>query len=144
MNAVARSRAVLWVLLTGLLAFSGWLWLHPPALSSGETSHWWPVIINVARGQGYAGCFQEYFPFCHAGNQVTASREPLPVLLFAGVARLFGESFRLAGILEIAVNLAVLAVLFCLARDLAGEPSAILAAILWITYLPALKLIPQV
>src|SRR5207245_8409826 len=56
MNAVARSRAVLWVLLTGLLAFSGWLWLHPPALSSGETSHWWPVIITVAGGQGYGGC----------------------------------------------------------------------------------------
>jgi 4-amino-4-deoxy-L-arabinose transferase-like glycosyltransferase len=144
MNASGRSWAVLWVLLAGLLVYAAWLWLHPPALSSGETSHWWPIIINVARGQGYSGCFPEYFPFCHAGNQVTAAREPLPVLVFASVARLFGDSFCTAGILEIAVNLAVLAALFSLAKNLAGEKSAILASVLWIAYLPALKLIPQV
>src|SRR5262249_8513318 len=50
----------------------GALQLSPPAYEQGETSHWWPVVENVAHGNGYLACFPEYFPFCGPTNEVTA------------------------------------------------------------------------
>ncbi len=139
-----RNRALLGILAAGLLVNSLWLFLHPPALTSGETSHWWPIILNVAHGKGFVGCFPEYFPFCGAKNQVTAAREPVPVVLFAGMERLAGDSFRAASVLEILFDLAITVALFYFVREVAGRRMVWLAALLWVFYLPALKLIPQV
>jgi hypothetical protein len=137
-------RVLALLLSIGLAVDSGWLWTHPPGMESGETSHWWPVVINVARGHGFSGCFPDYFPFCGPGNQVTAAREPVPVLLFAGVARLSGESLQSAVALEILLDLGILIGIFLLARGLAGALAATLAALLWSVYLPSLEMILQV
>jgi len=132
------------VLLFALVVDAGWLWTHPPSLDSGETSHWWPIVVNVAQGRGYSGCFQEYFPFCGPANQVTAAREPVPVFLFAAVARLTKGSLLPAFVMEIALNSGVLIGIFLLAQRLAGPHVAALAALLWSLYPPALELILQV
>jgi Dolichyl-phosphate-mannose-protein mannosyltransferase len=139
-----RSRSLVLIVLFALLVDGVWLWTHPPGFESGETFHWWPTITNVARGHGYSGCDREYFPFCGATNQTTAAREPVPVLLFAAVARLTGESLLAGGIVEIGLNLAIVVGIFLLAWCLAGPLVALAAALLWSLYLPALKLIPQV
>ena len=99
---------------------AGWIGSHPPDLDSGETSHWWPIVLNVAQGRGYCGCFPEYFPFCGPANQVTAAREPVPVLLFAAVARLTTGSLLPAALVETALNSGILIGIFLLAQRLAG------------------------
>jgi len=132
------------LLLLALVVDAGWLWSHPPSVDSGETSHWWPIVVNVAQGRGYSGCFPEYFPFCGPANQVTAAREPVPVLLFAAVERLTTESLLPAVVLEIALNLGILIGIFLLAQRLAGPRAATVAALLWSLYVPALEMILQV
>jgi 4-amino-4-deoxy-L-arabinose transferase-like glycosyltransferase len=131
-------------LLVGVLVSAGWLLFHPPGPDSGETDHWWPLIRNIAHGRGYVACFPEYFPACASEDVPTAQREPVPVLLFAFVARLTDDSLLGAALIEIALKLAVFLVTFSLARELGGDRVATLAGVLWIFYLPALKLIPQV
>lgn len=141
----SRPRRVLALLLLfSLFLDLAWLGTHPPSLESGETSHWWPIVLNVAQGRGYTGCFQEYFPFCGPTNQVTAMREPVPVVLFAVVARLTGGSLSAAVALEIALHSGIVIGIFFLARALAGSTAATLAALLWSAYLPALELVLQV
>jgi 4-amino-4-deoxy-L-arabinose transferase-like glycosyltransferase len=116
----------------------------PPTADRGETPHWWPLVQNVAHGRGYVACLPEYFPFCGPTNEVTAQREPLPVLLFAAMARLTGDSLAAAAAVEVAVNLATLCGAFLLARELAGVRAGLLAALAWAAYLPAIQLLPQV
>ena len=137
-------RVLALILLFALVVDAGWLWTHPPSLDSGETSHWWPIVVNVAQGRGYSGCFPEYFPFCGPANQVTAAREPVPVLLFAAVASLTTESLLPAVVVEIALNSGILIGIFLLAQWLAGPHVAAVAALVWSLYLPALGLILQV
>ncbi len=121
-----------------------WLRTHPSGPESGETPHWWPIVLNVARGRGYVGCLKEYFPFCGATNQVTAMREPVPVLLFAVVERLTHASLLAAVAAEIVLNAGIVVGIFFLTRRLAGVTVAALAALLWSAYVPALELILQV
>lgn len=116
----------------------------PPALNAGENDTWWSIALNLAHGQGYSLCLTRYFPFCGPSNQVTAAREPLPVLLFAGVARLSGGSLWVATVVEWIIYLAVLVVIYFLTREWASTRAALLAAFLWAVYIPALELIPQV
>jgi len=116
----------------------------PPTMSTGQTERWWPVVLDLLQGQGYVQCIPEYFPFCGAGNRVTAMREPAPVLLFAAAARLAGPSLLAASILELVLNLAIVLGVFLLTREWAGGRAALLAALFWAAYLPAIKLVPQV
>jgi 4-amino-4-deoxy-L-arabinose transferase-like glycosyltransferase len=128
----------------GLMVDFGWLASHPPGLESGETLHWWPIVLNVAHGKGFEGCSPGYFPGCESRSWPTAAREPLPVLLFAGVASLTSDSLNAAAVTEIGLDLLVLAVLFLLAREVGGEALGAVTGLAWIFYLPAKKLIPQV
>jgi dolichyl-phosphate-mannose-protein mannosyltransferase len=138
-------RAVIGFVLAAVIANGGWLMTHPPGPLSGETPHWWPIVLNVAGGKGYVGCFPEYFPSCSGiPDWPTATREPLPVLLFAVVAKVLGSSLLAASMAEGALNVLVLLALLFLAREFKGEGTALLAGLLWLSYLPALKLIPQV
>ncbi len=116
----------------------------PPAPNAGENDSWWTIALNVAHGQGYNLCLTRYFPFCGPSNQVTAAREPLPVLLFAGVAFLSKGSLWAATVVEWIIDLAVLVLIYFLTREWAGTRAALLAAFLWAIYIPALELIPQV
>ncbi len=93
---------------------------QPPAVGSGETNHWWPLILNLIRGRGYAMCEPEYFPFCGLSNQLTASREPVPVFIFAVVALLTGQSLLAASAIEVGCYLGILLMIFLLTRNLAN------------------------
>ncbi len=116
----------------------------PPVPSAGENDTWWAIALNLAHGEGYSLCLTRYFPFCGPSNQATAAREPLPVLLFAGIARLSGDSLWAAVAAELFVFLAVLLVVYVLTREWAGPRAALLAASLWGGYIPAHELVSQV
>jgi 4-amino-4-deoxy-L-arabinose transferase-like glycosyltransferase len=116
----------------------------PPAQNAGENDSWWAIAQNLAHGQGYSLCLTRYFPFCGPSNQVTAAREPLPVLLFAGVAFLSGGSLWAATVVEWIIDLAILVVIYFLTREWLNTRAALLAALLWAVYIPAIELIPQV
>ncbi len=130
-------RILAFILVVAFFLAAPHFWVSPISLHAGETGNWWPIIDNVEDGRGYRGCFTSYFPFCGPANDVTAAREPAPVLLFAGVARLTRDSFRAAALIQILLNLAVTVGVFFLARELAKSTRvALLAALLWALYLP--------
>ena len=121
-----------------------WLFLHPPQFQNGETVSWWGIALNLKRGYGYSLCNQYYFPFCDVAGPATAMREAAPVLLFAGVARLFNESLFAAGVTELLLYIGVMIAVFHLARDWKGPLAGLLAAFGWAVYPRAISLIPQV
>ena len=116
----------------------------PPAPNAGENDTWWVIALNVAHGDGYSLCPTQYFPFCGPSNQMTATREPLPVLLFAGIALISGESLWAAVAAELFIYLSVLVTIYFLTREWSNSRAALLAAFLWAIYIPGHKLISQV
>ncbi len=127
----------------GLALGAGRLYTSPPSMEGDQTNTWWPASLHVANGEGFVDCLPIYFPFCGAGNQASAMREPLPVYLFAGVAAMHG-SLRTAGLVQLLLHLLVIIMVYLLAREWAGERIAGLAAGLWALYLPALVVLPQI
>ncbi len=123
---------------------ASWIIRYPPAFDMGETSHWWPIAMNVAQGRGYVFCETAYFPFCGPTNETTAQREPVPVLLYAGIAMLTNGSLPAATGLEILINSAIVAAVYFMAYELVDSSVAPLAALIWAIYLPALELLSQV
>jgi 4-amino-4-deoxy-L-arabinose transferase-like glycosyltransferase len=117
---------------------------HPPSMKSGESDSWWTIALNLIHGHGYSLCLTRYFPFCGPSNQVTATREPAPVFLFA-IAGLIGkESLWAAEIVEAIIYLAIILSVYFLTREWADTRSAVIASFMLAIYLPALELIPQV
>jgi len=99
------------------------------------------VARNLLEGRGYSFC-NAYFPFCGEQKQVTASVEPVPVLMFAAATKLFGARV-LAAIfwLQMAANLGTLLVVYLLGvRVLRQRRAALAAAFLMGVYLPAARL----
>jgi 4-amino-4-deoxy-L-arabinose transferase-like glycosyltransferase len=115
-----------------------------PASENGETRHWLPLILNVSEGKGYRACYPEYFPFCKTADDRTAQREPVPVLLFAGVALVFPHSPYALASVEIFANAGIMAGVFLMAEETSGTLVALLAALLWSIYLPAIRLSSQI
>lgn len=136
--------ALLLILALALALDAFRIWQEPPTPTSGETAHTWPIVLHLAHGQGYTACFHVYFPFCGPGNAETAQREPLPVLVFVGVAHLTSDSLLAAAIVNIAVHLATLLASFWLTLLLADRRAALLAAALWAVYLPGVKLVESI
>ena len=116
----------------------------PPAQDAGENDTWWAIALNLVHGEGYSLCIERYFPFCGPSNKATATREPLPVLLFAGLAWLAAESLWGAVSAEFIIYLSILVVTFLLTREWASPRAGLLAAFLWGLYIPAHQLITQV
>ena len=116
------------------------LWLHPPDVAFSQINLWWQIAQNLSHGYGYVGCAPAYFPFCGPHNQITAAREPVPVLLFAGLGWLTNQSLFAASLVMLLTNLAVIVATYYLARELADTRTALLAALLWACYLPAVRL----
>jgi 4-amino-4-deoxy-L-arabinose transferase-like glycosyltransferase len=137
-------RAVGIILVLGILLSAVVMSNHPPSLKSGETDSWWMIALNLIHGQGYSLCLTQYFPFCGPSNQLTAMREPFPVLLFTLVAWLGRDSLWIAEILEAIIYLAIIPSIYYLTREWADSRSAVIASFLWAIYLPVLELIPQV
>lgn len=115
------------------------LWLHPPGFEFNWENRWWQIALNVARGDGYVSCKTIYFPFCGPENQVTAMREPLPVLLFSFIALATGESLLAAAAAGVLLNLGVVLAVFFLTRELSNTRAGVLAALLWACYLPPVR-----
>ena len=103
----------------------------PPQTTAGENDTWWAIALNLIHGHGYSLCLTRYFPFCEHASQATAAREPFPVLFFAGVALLSGESLWAATFVEWIIYLTILIVIYFLTREWAGIRAALLAAFLW-------------
>ncbi len=101
---------------------------------------WSEIARNLAEGRGYVSCEPDYFPFCAAADQVTAAREPLPVLVFAALAGLFGSLQPAGLILAWILNLLILIGTFSIARELGGPRPALLAGLIWALYLPAIRI----
>ena len=116
----------------------------PPVADAGENDTWWAIALNLAHGDGYSLCLTRYFPFCGPSNQATATREPLPVLLFAGLAVISGESLWAAVAAEFFIYLSILVVVYFLTREWSSTRAGLLAAFLWGLYIPAHQLISQV
>lgn len=116
----------------------------PPAENAGENDTWWAIARNLVHGEGYSLCLTSYFPFCGPSNQATATREPLPVLFFAGIAFLSRESLWVAVAAELLIDLAILVAVYFLTREWSTSRAALLAAFLWAIYIPAHQLISQV
>lgn len=132
--------ALLLIMLLTLVLGIAQLRLHPPGWDFNWENRWWQIAVNVARGDGYVSCKPMYFPFCGPANQVTAMREPLPVLLFALIALVTGESLLAAAAAGVIVNLGTVVAVFFLTRELADTRTAVLAALLWGCYLPPVRL----
>jgi hypothetical protein len=129
----------LMVLLAAVLAVIK-LGLDRPSFEFNWENRWWQIALNVSRGEGYVACKEIYFPFCGPDNQVTAMREPLPVLLYAAIARLTAESLLAAAVAGVAANLALIIAVYYLAREVAGVKTALAAALMWTLYLAPVRL----
>jgi Dolichyl-phosphate-mannose-protein mannosyltransferase len=116
----------------------------PPAADRGETRDLWPVVLNVAHGQGMVGCTPKWFPGCGPTNQVTAMHEPVPVLVFAGVAALAHDSLNVVALVQVIVSVLTVVGVTLLTRQMAGPMTALVAGAVWAVYLPAVRLVPQV
>jgi 4-amino-4-deoxy-L-arabinose transferase-like glycosyltransferase len=137
-------RAVGAFLVLGILLSVIVMATHPPSLNSGETDSWWTIALNLIHSHGYSLCLPRYFPFCGPSNQVTATREPVPVFLFAAAAWFGNDSLGIAEIVEAIIYLAIIVAIYFLTREWADTRSAVIASFLWTIYRPALELIPQV
>jgi 4-amino-4-deoxy-L-arabinose transferase-like glycosyltransferase len=137
-----RHTALVLFLLAALMVVLGVLklWLDRPSFEFNWENRWWQIALNLARGEGYVSCKEIYFPFCGPTNQATAMREPLPVLLFALIARLTNESLLMAAASGVIANVAVMVGLFYLGREVANRLVGLLAAVLWAAYFAPVRL----
>jgi 4-amino-4-deoxy-L-arabinose transferase-like glycosyltransferase len=133
--------ALLLIVLVALILGLVHLWLHPPSYHFNWENRWWQIAVHVARGDGYVACKTIYFPFCGPGNEVTAMREPLPTLLLAFVARITKESLLAAAATGVLLNTGIVVAVFFLTRELANTGTGILAALLWTSYLPPIRVL---
>jgi 4-amino-4-deoxy-L-arabinose transferase-like glycosyltransferase len=131
------------ILVLGLFMGLVRLYTTPPALEGDQTNTWWPASMHVANGDGFVDCLPIYFPFCGPENEATAMREPIPVYLFAGVILLHGSLWT-AGLVQLFLQLLIIILVFKLGNELAGEEVGLITAALWVLYLPALVVMPQI
>lgn len=85
----------------------------------------------------------EYFPFCGPDNQLTASVEPLPVLLFAGLMRLSGPTTGavVAVVAQNVLGVLTAVILYHILQHLFHNPiTSLIGTFLWATYLPMITL----
>lgn len=115
------------------------MWVRPLDLTEGLNPNWWEIIHNVESGNGFKGCETSYFPGCQMTLQETAMREPLPVLLYALVARLTGNSPFALQFQQVLLNVLTLLAIFLLGKELRDITTGLLAAVAWATYLPVLR-----
>ena len=129
-------RALWWISALMVLITCARYAQSPPRPTDDQTSNWWPVVNAVLDGRGFVSCLPEYFPFC-TEDSPTAMREPLPLLMHAGVAALCGRSLWAASAWQALLNIVAAWMLFYLVRRLGGTRTGLVAAMLWALYIPA-------
>jgi hypothetical protein len=129
-------------LLVGLIAFAivlifAYYIYHAVPVPFTRTDGTWTIATNLVNGRGYTACSEDYFPFCAHTNQVTAMREPIPVLLM--VAAMLVYPSQISGMIMLSLlYLGTLLVIFAIFRNVDRRP-AFLAAFLWATSIPVLS-----
>ncbi|UCD42773.1 MAG: glycosyltransferase family 39 protein [Chloroflexota bacterium] len=95
------------------------------------------IATLVAKRHNLTFC-NTYFPFCGAGNNTTASVEPLPILAFAAMIIVFKTHAEYLGVLiQMILGLASIGVLYLIIRMLLKDHRpAFLGAFLWGVYVP--------
>lgn len=136
-------RSLLLAVLVALSLASARLATNPPGLHEDQTDNWWPVALNVLHGNGFRHCLPLYFPTCGPGNDLSAMREPLPVVVYAALA-LGREDVWSVAQFKLLLFAAIVLLVHRLGRRWGGERTGLLAAFAWAVYLPAVQVIPQV
>ncbi len=125
-----------------LVALDGYHLWHSRDVAATFRGMSWDIAESLWKGDGYSFIAPSYFPFSGPTNKVSAAREPVPVLLFAALGTLTGGSHIALGVFHIGVSVLVMLGTFVLARELAGSLVALLSALLWAVYLPAMREVP--
>jgi 4-amino-4-deoxy-L-arabinose transferase-like glycosyltransferase len=123
------------ILLAGMV-FAFYVLRSPTVNMDQRMDDPWTIALNLAQGKGYTACSAGYFPFCARTDQQTAMREPVMILMFAVAIWLLGPSLYTAFFVDLLLFLGVLFLLYHLTRRRAGAAAALLAAFLWVIYLP--------
>ncbi len=112
---------------------------RPLDIHDGGNITWWKIIHSVENGRGFKACDESYVPNCMLTNQVTAMREPLPVLAYAVVSELTADSSFALQLLQLVFDLFILWGMFLLGQELGGRALGLIAALVWAVYLPTLR-----
>jgi hypothetical protein len=57
------AQVLLFILLFALVLAAIKLRIDPPSPEFNWENRWWQIALNVARGEGYISCKENYFPF---------------------------------------------------------------------------------
>lgn len=131
-----RSRAAL-ILIILLLALGVRLYVLFAYEIPLEKTRREEIATLVAKRHNLTFC-NTYFPYCGAGNNATASVEPLPILAFAAIIIIFETHAEYLGVLlQMTLGLASIGVLYLIIRLLLKDHRpAFLGAFLWGVYVP--------
>lgn len=124
------------VALTRLLTFTFIIPLEAP----DPSDYWLTIPISLANGEGYKGCNPDYFITCQSPIE-TAAREPVTVLLYAAVIRVFGWSMNVVFALQIILDMATAFLIYRIAVRLFSSAIGLASVALWAVYVPAINLV---
>jgi hypothetical protein len=99
----------------------------------------WMIANHLIQGQGYSACASAYFPFCGSGNQITAMREPVPVLMFT--AAMLSQRGPMSGVLlETGLYMGMIYLIY-FALEKRGRTFALTVAAVWALAVPVMEAI---
>ena len=114
--------------------------IHPLDLTEGSKDVTWiKAIRSIKNGEGFRSCDESYIPNCAITNQVSAMREPLPILVYAALNKLTGNEFFILQFTQLIFSLLILWGIFLLGNELGNRLLGIAAAFIWTFYLPLVR-----
>ena len=110
---------------------------HEEASTFTTNNGTWNIASNLINGKGYSACDSNYFPFCSPTNQVTAMREPIPVLLMA-VSRFVYPDEDSGLIVQTMLYLGTLLAIYWILKK-EDVRLALIASFLWTVSIPVIS-----
>jgi 4-amino-4-deoxy-L-arabinose transferase-like glycosyltransferase len=107
--------------------------------ASSKDFTWVTMIQSIENGRGFRVCEESYFPNCSITNQVSAMREPLPILVYAALGKLAGDGFYTLQFTQLLFSLLILWGTFLLGKELGNHLSGLAATFAWASYLPLIR-----
>lgn len=142
-DTTPRRVLVAWACIAAVLGLQR-IWSRPINFQAGQTDNFWPIANHLLDGQGYSLCYPLYFPFCAKGDATpTAMREPVPVIIYAAVAWSSGRSLLATMHVQVLMCVLIVFLTYRFTRAMAGTRAALLAALAWAIYLPAVEIESQ-